>query len=253
MGKNTAIEWTDHTWNCWQGCTPISAGCKFCYMFRDKKRYGQDPTIVVRSKDKTFNSPLDPTWKSGDRVFVCSWSDFFHKDADLWRDEAWEIIRQRPDLIFMILTKREENIIDRLPSDWGGGWPNVWLGVTAENQEMANKRIPILLEIPVAVRFVSCEPLLSEVRFNHHWLGACDAEDHEAHSFLDWVITGCESGPKRRKAEIEWFRNLRDQCQQAGVPYFLKQMDINGKLTKTPMLDGRVWNELPIFVEKEER
>lgn len=116
MGKNSGIEWTDHTWNPWQGCLKVSPGCKQCYMYRDKKRYGQDPMVVVRSKPGTFRKPLQ--WKQPAKVFTCSWSDFFIEQADNWIDDAWNIIRQTPHLTYQILTKRPENIKDRLPEDW---------------------------------------------------------------------------------------------------------------------------------------
>ena len=113
MAENSKIQWTDHTWNPWQGCRKVSPGCLNCYMYRDKKRYGQDPATVVRSKPPTFNKPLK--WHDPAKVFVCSWSDFFIEDADEWRDDAWEIMRRTPHLTYQILTKRPRNIKDRLP------------------------------------------------------------------------------------------------------------------------------------------
>ncbi len=116
MGLQSHIQWTDATWNPWQGCTKISAGCAHCYMFSEMKRYGKEGSVVVRSAPATFRLPLKKTrggaWAipSGSRVFTCSWSDFFHELADAWRPEAWAIIKQRPDLIFQILTKRPERI-----------------------------------------------------------------------------------------------------------------------------------------------
>jgi protein gp37 len=183
MGADTAIQWTDHTWNPWQGCTKVSAGCKHCYMYRDKARYGQDPATVVRSKAATFKFPLSGKVKPGDKVFVCSWSDFFHEAADAWRMQAWEIIRQRPDVIFQLVTKRPERIAACLPRDWGGGWPNVWGLVSVEDQAAADLRVPILLDLPFAVRGVSCEPLLGPVDLRP-WL---------ATGLLHWVIVGGES------------------------------------------------------------
>ncbi len=106
MSENTKISWADHTVNFWQGCKKVSSGCKNCYMFRDKKRYGQDASVVVRSKPPTFNKPL--LWKDPARVFVCSWSDFFIEEADLWREEAYDIMRKTPHLTYLILTKRPE-------------------------------------------------------------------------------------------------------------------------------------------------
>ena len=165
MGKHSGVDWCDYSHGFWYGCRKVSPGCLNCYAERNMKRFGQDFNTVTRAKG--FSKPL--SWKESGRVFVCPHSDFFIEDADEWRGEAWEIMRRTPHLTYLILTKRPENIIYRLPVDWmgeylyGGGYDNVWLGVTAENQEMANKRIPILLQIPAVVRFVSCEPLLSDI------------------------------------------------------------------------------------------
>ncbi len=205
MGRETKIDWTDHTWNPWQGCRKVSPGCVNCYMFMDKKRYGQDPLRVVRSKT-VFNAPRK--WKEPARVFVCSWSDFFIADADSWRDEAWQIIRDNPHLTFQLLTKRPENIKDRLPDDWP--LQNVWLGVTAENQEMADTRLPILQEIQAPVRFVSVEPMLGPVTLSGY--------------DLDWIICGGESGPKARDMDPDWALSLKDESLENGVAFFMKQM-----------------------------
>ncbi len=205
MGKQTGIDWTDHTHNPWQGCRKISPGCANCYMYTDKKRYGQDPSTVVRSKT-VFNAPYK--WKEPARVFECSWSDFFISDADPWRDEVWQIIRDNPHLIFQILTKRPQNIKDRLPADWP--LKNVWLGVTAENQEMADIRLPILQKIPAVIRFVSVEPMLGPVTLS----------DYD----LDWIICGGESGPRARDMKPEWALALKDQCVKKGTAFFMKQM-----------------------------
>jgi protein gp37 len=254
MAENSAIEWTKHTWNPWQGCRKVSAGCENCYMYRDKKRYGQDPITVIRSSKGTFNLPLK--WRDPANVFVCSWSDFFIEDADEWRPEAWEIIRNTPHLTYQLLTKRAQNIADRLPADWGGGYPNVWIGVTCENQEQADKRIPILLQIPAKVRFVSVEPMLGPVDLTriiydrqtvidslkglHGW-----PLPHADGPKLDWVICGGETGPGARPMHPDWVRSLRDQCVAAGVPFFLKQMEVDGRLVKMPKLDGQRWAQWP--------
>lgn len=237
MGETTGISWSDTTWNPWMGCTKVSEACKHCYMFRDANRYGWDPTVVRRSKTR-FDAILDrKRFPAGKKVFTCSWSDFFHPGADEWRQEAWEIIRQRSDLILQILTKRPERILDHLPADWGNGWPNVWIGVTAENQQRADQRIPLLLEVPAAVHFASCEPLLGPIGLDPLWLRPSPST-----AFLDgritpdmpawtrfgayalkWLITGGESGPQARPSHPDWFRSLQDQCQQAGVAFHFKQ------------------------------
>ena len=239
MSKETPISWTNRTWNPFQGCTKISAGCVHCYMFRDKKRYGQDPTKVVRSAPVTFNAPLK--WKEPALVFTCSWSDWFHRDADVWRDEAYDIIRRTPHLTYQILTKRADRIKDHLPADWGDtGYPNVWLGVSTENQRRADERIPLLDEIPARVKFISAEPLL----------GPLDITRYLTAGGISWVITGGESGYRGqiRPAELDWFRAIRDQCQSAGVPFHHKQHGgwerIDGHWGGRE-LDGREWQEMP--------
>lgn len=257
MGRNSAIEWTDHTLNFWQGCRPVSEGCANCYMYRDKRRYGQDPTKVIRSKDVTFRQARK--WKTPARVFVCSWSDFFIEEADDWREEAWGEIRQAPHLTWIILTKRPQNISDRLPSDWGNGWPNVYLGVTAENQQAADERIPLLLQTPAAVRFISAEPLLGAVDLtvirvddkttvNSLTGGAITKTgfvemDIELPPFmgnkLDLVIVGGESGPGARPCHPDWVRSLRDQCQASGVKFFFKQWGEWGPVDQNINWDGK--------------
>jgi len=235
MGSKSKIEWTDATWNPWQGCRKVSAGCANCYMYRDKKRYGQDPSKVVRSSSRTFNLPK--RLPADTRVFVCSWSDFFIEEADAWRDDAWGIIWQHPELRFIIPTKRTERIASCLPSYWGPGWPHVCLLASVENQESANKRIPELLAVPAACRGISAEPLLGPINFR--WTNWCECasgetyreylerggsvNEYEALRALDWVIAGGESGPGARPMHPDWVRGLRDQCGGAGVPFFFKQ------------------------------
>lgn len=211
-------------------------------MYRDKERYGQDPTRVVRSSPVTFRKPL--SWKAPAYVFTCSWSDFFIEDADAWRDEAWDIIRKTPHLTYQILTKRPENIPDRLPKGWGEGWPNVWLGVSTENQEYAEKRIPLLLAVPANTRFLSCEPLLGPLDLTK-WLCGGFPPSWGYPNELHWIIAGGESGPHARVMLPEWPRSLRDQCLRSGVAFFFKQW---GGLTPKSggrLLDGREWNEMP--------
>lgn len=214
MGERTAIAWTEKTWNPWQGCTRVSPGCAHCYMYTAKERYGQDPAAVVRSQPPTFNAPL--RWREPARVFTCSWSDWFHEAADVWRDEAWDIIRRTPHLTYQILTKRPERIADHLPDDWGTGWPNVWLGVSVENQRFVD-RVKPLADVYATVRFISAEPLLGPVTF-------LDTAVEEAFGlFIDWVIVGGESGPDHRPMDMRWARNLREECAFYEIPFFFKQ------------------------------
>ena len=223
MGLNSGIAWTDATWNPWQGCDKVSAGCKNCYMYREKNRYGQDPMTVIKSKPSTFNAPL--TWAkngklpAGSRIFVCSWSDFFHEDADPWRQEAWKIIEQLPQYDFLIPTKRTERIIDCLPyfEDGTGFMPdNVWLGASVENQEMFDKRIEDLLEAPAKIHWLSVEPMLGPIDF-HFPPYLNDGTD-------TWIVLGGESGPGCRPCDSEWIRDAVEQCMEVQIPVFVKQL-----------------------------
>lgn len=251
MGDKTGIEWADKTWNPWRGCHKVSQGCKNCYMFREQKQYGNDPNIVVRSKT-TFNSPLK--WKEPAMVFTCSWSDWFIEEADEWREEAWEVIRQTPHLTYQILTKRPGNILDRLPEDWGEGWTNVWLGVSAEDQENADERIPQLLEIPAVIRFVSAEPLLGPINItdNPWWDWRYTYDFYPKGWFpkpIDWVIVGGESGPNCRPMNPDWARSIHGQCKEAGVAFFMKQ-DSGPRPSMRGRISSDLWiKEFPIQKE----
>lgn len=238
MGKQTNIEWTDATWNPWYGCLKVSPGCKQCYMYRDMKRYGRNPRVVQRGKT-TFDKPLK--WanemKAGTKIFTCSWSDFFIEQADEWRPEAWDIIKKTPKLIYQILTKRPENIADRLPDDWGSGYSNVWMGVSVESPDYYD-RLWDLSEIPAAVRFISYEPALAAVDF----------EQALSTMAFHWLISGGESGYDPRPANVDWFRQARDVCAEWGVSYFHKQNGGNRKINGAwggRMLDGEIWNQMP--------
>lgn len=219
--RETPIEWTDYSHNFWMGCRKVSPGCKFCYAERDMETYNRDFATVTRTKG--FADPLRDKWGAG-TVFVNSWSDFFIEDADPWRPEAWDIIGQTPHLTYLILTKRIENVADRLPANWGDGWENVWLGVSAENQKYADIRIPTLLETPAAHRFISAEPLLGRINLNKAWI-YYNARNPGRNNWdgLDWVITGGESGRTARPSDPRWFRWLRDQCNKAEIMFNFKQ------------------------------
>ncbi len=287
MGEKTGIEFADKTWNPWQGCHKVSPGCDNCYMYREKIRYGQEPDVVVRSKSQTFNAPLK--WTEPEIVFTASWSDWFIREADDWRAEAWDIIKRTPHLFYLIFTKRPQNIPDRLPPDWGSGYPNVMLVVTTENQEEADRRIPKVLRIPAAYRGISAEPLLGPMDLEPHLWPQCIAtkEEHDRdhdHGLwcdersLDWVVVGGESGPGARPMHPDWVRSLRDQCVAAGIPFFFKQwgefrertesdpkrlmdplfgspgryvfMTHVGKKNAGRILDGREWSEFPKGVKR---
>lgn len=208
MGKDSSIEWTTHTYNPWRGCHKVSPGCKYCYMFTEQAERRVNPNIVVRAAERTFTAPL--RWKEPAYIFTCSYSDFFIEEADLWRDEVWEIIKKTPHLTYQILTKRPANILDRLPSDWGNGYPNVWLGVSTENQDLFDIRVPQVLEIPARLYFISAEPLLGPLSVSKY--------------NLQWVIVGGESGFNARPMELVWVYDIIKECSKAGLPVFIKQL-----------------------------
>lgn len=242
MSQTSAIEWTEATWNPWMGCTKVSPGCARCYMFREQTQYGQNPERVRRSKTK-FADPL--RWKAPRTIFTCSWSDWFHEDADEWRDEAWDIIRRTPQHTYQILTKRPERIIGHLPSDWGDGWPNVWLGVSVENQRWVS-RAHTLADIPAATRFISAEPLLKPITLtglHRH------PDGHESPLIWEfqWIIAGGESGPGFRPCDERWLRSIRDQCIGNNVAFFLKQLGgwPNKRGGELAVLDGYRWVDMP--------
>jgi protein gp37 len=232
MGQISGIEWTESTWNPWHGCLRVSPGCAHCYMYREKRRYGQEPSIVSKSKT-TFDAPL--RWQEPHVIFTCSWSDFFIEEADAWRGEAWDIIRATPRHTYQVLTKRPERIAAHLPAQWP--FTNVWLGVSIENPRFY-WRIDVLTQIPSVVRFLSLEPLLAPM------------PSLPLHG-ISWVIVGGESGPKSRPMKREWVREVRDQCAQAHVPFFFKQWGGPRKDTAGRSLDGKIWSEMPRYFERD--
>lgn len=219
MIRNSNIEWTGPTWNPWQGCVKKSPGCKNCYMYREKRRWGQDPAAVVRSAVVTFNKPiqLQREVEAGKRqgidrlVFTCSWSDWFNPEADAWRDEAWDVIRRTPELYYQILTKLPQRIGNNLPLYWDEIKSRIWLGVSVETSEYL-WRADYLSQFAPAVRFVSMEPLLGPVNLV------------EISDSIDWVIAGGESGEDARRFNPDWARVVRDDCARLGIAFFLKQL-----------------------------
>ncbi len=211
MAETTAIPWAEASWNPWIGCTPVSRACDHCYMMREQRRWGKDPTVLHVTSDKTYLAPLK--W-SPRRIFACSWSDFFHPAADVWRKGAWDIIRETPQHRYLILTKRPGLVRERLPVDWhaGGRFDHVWLGVTVEEQAQKH-RIHKLANAQGTRRrmFVSAEPLLGPLSLEY------EAE------LVDWLIVGGETGPGARHPNPEWVWGLSEWAMEAGVPYFFKR------------------------------
>ena len=252
MGKDSKIEWTHHTFNPWRGCTKVSPGCANCYAEAQSKRnpavlgmWGKQGSRVVASDDY-WRQPLG--WNhhaalAGERhrVFCASLADVFEgKDTmppECWVDvqqarrRLFELITNTPSLDWLLLTKRPENIVgwledyrddDHVAMNYWP-WPNVWLGTSIEDQQRAEERIQHLLATPASMRFLSCEPLLGPLDLSP-WLNRRKLPHPGRNPRIDWVIIGGESGSKARRFEIEWAEEIIGQCEQVGVPCFVKQM-----------------------------
>lgn len=227
MGTTTGISWTDATINFWTGCKKVSEGCRWCYMYRDKERYGKDPTEIIEANRQRVLAQLKQI-PPGSKIFTCSWSDFFIEEADGWREWAWDVIRAHPQFIWQILTKRPERIT--FPADYGKGWENVWIGVSIENSQVQYPRLQALYDKAYwpgmkHKLFISIEPQLS-------FISLLNDDVNSAYIFeqaIDWVIVGGESGNdngkyRYRPAQLEWFRAIVKDCKDAGKAVFIKQM-----------------------------
>lgn len=244
MGKDTSIAWTHHTWSPWWGCEKISPGCSLCYAEGLDKRTGGRhwgpgaPRRVL--SDSHWREPVK--WNaeakaSGERhrTFPSMCDPFDSAAPEGARDRMWGLIRETTKLDWLLLTKRPENIVSMLPALWGNGWPNVWLGVSAEDQQRWDERVPTLLAVPAAVRFVSVEPMVGPVvpRPEHvrcPGAAACYGRrlargerpstccSTPCPPRVDLVICGGESGPRHRELRIEWVRALVEACRYPGWP-----------------------------------
>lgn len=266
MSENSKIEWTDHTFNPWEGCTKVSPGCANCYAENRNARWNGGTAIHwgkgrprrrtsvanwkkplkwnkhagrVQQSQSTYTTPRRP------RVFCASLADWLDDEVPIeWLAELMDLIRETPNLDWLLLTKRPQNF-DRLAdamihaeqdtrywlAEWSGGEAphNVWVGTTVEDQQRVDERIPHLMGIPAVVRFLSCEPLLEEIDlsgvFGGPYVGLPGDVIVPYYNFgIDWVICGGESGPNARPMNPDWARSLRDQCAVAHVPFFMKQM-----------------------------
>lgn len=226
---NTAIEWTDKTWNPTTGCNKVSPGCKHCYAEVLTKRF-------PRGFPSGFEFTLHPErlddpkrWRKSSRVFVNSMSDLFHERMPLsFLSEIFRVMEECPRHVFQILTKRHERMLELAPKL---PWPeNVWMGVSVENQDYAH-RVRYLREVPAAVRFLSCEPLLGPLKLNLEG--------------IHWVIVGGESGPGHRPIEAEWVRGIYEQTKASGAAFFFKQWGGLRPKSGGRELDGRTWDDMP--------
>jgi len=244
----TRIEYLDETWNPVTGCSPISAGCRNCWARRMAARlrgrcgYSADDPFRVTLREDRLIQPL--RWRKPRRIGVCFMGDLFHPDVPIYYiQQVFGAMVESRQHTYLVLTKRPDRMLE-IQQRWlawrcaaraaNNCLQHIWLGVSVEDQQTADERIPILLQIPAAIRWVSYEPALGPVDFEPYlprWKmafynrgGRGQAMPIKIREGLDWVVAGGESGPGARPADPDWFRRVRDQCREAGVPFFMKQM-----------------------------
>lgn len=240
MGEHTKIEWADHTFNPWIGCTKVSAGCAHCYAetMMDKRlgraQWGPGQPRVHTSA-ANWATPIawnDQARAEGRRlrVFCASLADVFDPEVPtMWRVDLLQLIDDTPHLDWLLLTKRPELVAGLLGAASNGNMvdfrhmPNIWLGTSVEDQAAADVRIPVLLSIQAKVRFLSMEPLLGAVDLEDFYVGRADGNVDSCLTRIHWVIVGGESGPAARPMHPQWARDVRDQCNAAGVAFLFKQ------------------------------
>ena len=207
-------------WNPWHGCHKISAGCAHCYVYRMDGKHGKDASSVTKTIG--FYLPVaharDGSYKipPGNFIWTCFTSDFLLDDADVWRAEAWRMMRERSDCEFLFITKRITRFVQCLPEDWGDGYPNVSICCTVENQAKVEERLPIFRTVPIRHKMIVCEPLLERI----------DPSDYLG-DWVESVTVGGESGDEARICDYSWILEIRRQCIEADVPFRFKQTGAN--------------------------
>lgn len=222
-------------WNPWRGCHKYSDGCRFCYIHKGDARRGVDTNAVTKADN--FCAPVERykrgekkgeyKIKSGETVYLCFSSDFLLPDADQWRSDCWRMMRERPDLNFLFLTKRIERFMDCIPPDWSDGYKNVTVGCTVENQAAADKRLSLFDTLPIHHKDIILQPMLE----------AMDIERHLDH--VELVVVGGESDRNARPLDYAWVLDVREQCLRQGVKFEFRQCGSNfvkdGKLYQLPV------------------
>lgn len=234
MADRSAIEWTEATWNPVTGCTKVSPGCAHCYAetfaerFRGVPGHPYEHGFDLQLRPERLEIPLN--WRRPRMVFVNSMSDLFHEVIpDDYVARVFDVMREASRHTFQILTKRERRLAELAPAlDWP---PNVWMGVSIENRRFVH-RADYLRTVDAAVKFISAEPLL----------GPLEGLDLDG---IDWLIAGGESGPRHRRLDLDWVRELRQAAAESGTSFFFKQ--VGGRTSKSGgrELDGRYWDEMP--------
>ncbi len=228
-------------WNLWHGCHKLSAGCQYCYVYRGDAKRNVDSSIVVQTKN--FDLPVrkkrNGEYKvaSETLVYTCFTSDFFVEDADEWRAEAWEMMRQRSDLHFLMITKRIDRVMNCLPENWGEGYDNVTICCTVENQSCADYRLPIYRVLPIKHKIIICEPLLERIDLSSYHIG----------EWIEQVVAGGELGYEARSCNFDWVMELHDICVENNVSFWFKQT--GSKFIK----EGKLYNVRRQFQHSQAR
>lgn len=267
MGENSGVSWCDHTFNAWWGCVKISEGCVRCYANTLSTRYGHDVWGADAPRrflsESYWRQPLKwnrealPKLGRPALVFCSSMADVFEdrRDLDPWRERLAGVIDATPNLRWLLLTKRPEHVSRLAP--WGNAWPaNAALGVTTENQRRADERIPIALEVPAPMHFISAEPLVGRVTLGR-WAASVPARlrvgaggwepEYDPTPRIDWVITGGESGAGHRPLDLDHARLLRSNCAVFGIPFFFKQVGGRWATEGGDLLDGVQHKQFPAW------
>ncbi|MBQ8513132.1 MAG: DUF5131 family protein, partial [Clostridia bacterium] len=219
-------------WNPWHGCRKLSEGCRNCYVYRMDAQHEKDAG-EIKQNASTFRLPVmrnrlgEYKHPAGTEFSTCFTSDFFLEEADAWREDAWRMIRERSDCRFFIITKRIDRFMQCIPADWGSGYDHVSVFVTAENQKMADYRLPIYLTLPIQTKGIVCEPLLERIDLSAYLTPEITS-----------VTVGGESGSEARICRYEWVLDIREQCRRAGVGFSYHQTGArlvkDGKLYQIP-------------------
>ena len=202
-------------WNPWRGCHRCSEGCKFCYIHKGDRKKGIDTSLITLTKD--FDKPLMKNQKGEYKlkgtsiVYVCFSSDFLIEEADPWRLECYQMIKQRSDLQFLFLTKRIDRFMEVLPKDWGNGYDNVTVGVSVENQSSVDYKLNIFKELPIKHKNIICQPLIERVNIESYLKG------------VELVVVGGESDPNGRVLNYDWVLDIKNQCYDHQVSFSFRQ------------------------------
>ena len=202
-------------WSPWRGCHRYSEGCKFCYIHKGDAKRGVDTNQIVKSE--RFYAPVEKKkngeykMKSGQLVYLCFQTDFLLEDADAWRKECWQIMKERSDLHFLFLTKRIERFMDCIPDDWGEGYDNVTVSCTIENQECADERLAIFDKLPIRHKNIDCQPMITPIHLEDHLSG------------VEYVVVGGESDRNARPLDYAWVLDIREQCRQQNAHFEFRQ------------------------------